>query len=145
MKGIRHGAALFPRGRLADRPNGPVRIPTVRSPQVPLTRSLAILRTHHLLTKGEFMRTGIMVGLLAVGLMTGCGGIEEEAAAGLETEAQAIPCRDITGRDYVITYYAEPAKVTKVGELLCGCSTPETVLNGTKTSYYEKVYGCFAM
>ncbi|CAM4244098.1 MULTISPECIES: hypothetical protein [Myxococcus] len=91
------------------------------------------------------MRTGIMVGLLAVGLMTGCGGIEEEAAAGLETEAQAIPCRDITGRDYVITYYAEPAKVTKVGELLCGCSTPETVLNGTKTSYYEKVYGCFAM
>ncbi|NVJ13116.1 hypothetical protein [Myxococcus sp. AM010] len=91
------------------------------------------------------MRKGIMAGLLAAGLLTGCGGIEEEAAAGLDTEAQAIPCRDITGRDYVITYYAEPAKFTKVGELLCGCSTPETVLNGTKTYYYEKVYGCVAM
>ncbi|WP_426751947.1 hypothetical protein [Myxococcus sp. Y35] len=91
------------------------------------------------------MRMGIMAGLLATGLMTGCGGVEEEAAMGLETEAQAIPCRDFTGRDYVITYYAEPEKLTQVGQLQCGCSEPETVLTGTKTLYYEKVYGCVAM
>lgn len=69
----------------------------------------------------------------------------QEPSVGLEAEAQALPsCRDITGRDYVITYYAEPARVTEVGQLLCGCSEPETVLSGTKTVYYEKVYGCFA-
>ncbi len=91
------------------------------------------------------MRMDIVAGLLAVGLMTGCGGLQEEPSAGLEAEAQALPsCRDITGRDYVITYYAEPARVTEVGQLLCGCSEPETVLYGTKTVYYEKVYGCFA-
>ncbi|NOK00094.1 MULTISPECIES: hypothetical protein [Myxococcus] len=90
------------------------------------------------------MHMDIMVGLLTVGLLTGCG-VEEPDTAGLEPEAQAIPCRDITGRDYVITYYAEPAKVTKVGELQCGCSTPERVLTGTQTAHYEKVYGCFAM
>ncbi|MBL0692103.1 hypothetical protein [Comamonas sp. JC664] len=89
------------------------------------------------------MRAGIMAGLLAVGLMTGCGGVEEEATTS-ETEAQAVPCRDFTGRDYVITYYAEAAKLTKVGEFQCGCSDPEAVLTGTRTLHYEKVYGCFA-
>ncbi|MCY1002353.1 hypothetical protein OWM54_34890 [Myxococcus sp. MISCRS1] len=91
------------------------------------------------------MRAGIMAGLLAMGLMTGCGGVEDDVSVESETEAQAIPCRDITGRDYVITYYAEAAKLTKVGELQCGCSVPERVLTGTQTVHYEKVYGCIAM
>ncbi|AEI66931.1 hypothetical protein [Corallococcus macrosporus] len=85
-----------------------------------------------------------MSGLLAIGLLTGCG-VEDSDMAEMDTEAQAIPCRDFTGRDYVVTYYAEPAMLTKVGELQCGCSTPERILTGTQTAHYEKVYGCIAM
>ncbi|MFP2924030.1 hypothetical protein ACLESO_02195 [Pyxidicoccus sp. 3LG] len=92
------------------------------------------------------MRAGILGGLLAVGLMMGCGGAVEESTpeAGSTSEA-AIPCRDITGRDYVITYYSDATKTTEVGKLECGCRVPETVMTGTKTVYYQKVYGCIAM
>ncbi|MCP3143245.1 hypothetical protein [Pyxidicoccus xibeiensis] len=93
------------------------------------------------------MRAAMWGGLLVAGLMAGCGGanVDEEGPSELETRSEAIPCRDITGRDYVITYYSDASKQTKVGELQCGCSTPERVLTGTQTSYYQKVYGCIAM
>ncbi|WP_164014113.1 hypothetical protein [Pyxidicoccus trucidator] len=93
------------------------------------------------------MRAGMVGGLLLVGLMAGCGGaaVEEEGSSELESRSDALPsCRDVTGNDYVITYYKEPARLTWVGELLCGCSEPETVVHGSKSQYYEKIYGCFA-
>ncbi|WP_164003070.1 hypothetical protein [Pyxidicoccus caerfyrddinensis] len=67
------------------------------------------------------MRTAIVAKLMAVGLLTSCGGFEstmdEEDALGTREDA----VESCSGTAYDRTFYAEPAMVTIVGSWSCRC------------------------
>jgi hypothetical protein len=89
------------------------------------------------------MKGFIASALMAVGLLAGCESAEApvDAQPGLEAREDALP--SCGSREYVITYYAEPEHLTWVGEIVCTCDVPGSVLYGNQSQYPERVEGNF--
>ncbi|WP_163997436.1 hypothetical protein [Pyxidicoccus caerfyrddinensis] len=89
------------------------------------------------------MKTNIMIvgAMLCAGLVSaGCGGPEVDAEvsteAELESREDALP--DCGGREYEITYYAEPEHLTYVGNIVCTCNSSGSQVFGSRSPYFER-------
>ncbi|RYZ34266.1 MAG: hypothetical protein EOO71_39550 [Myxococcaceae bacterium] len=82
------------------------------------------------------MRVTIIAGLMAVGLLAGCGGVENavDEQDTLATREDALPfCGN---QEFDRVYYAEPARTTEVGGWRCICDVSSPLQWGAKTGYY---------
>ncbi|MFY0568459.1 hypothetical protein ACN28E_32150 [Archangium lansingense] len=82
------------------------------------------------------MKTYIVAGALAVGLLAGCGGVEED---GLETEQPSLATREdrlICNTQYIVVYYSDATYTTEVGVEHCWCGNTPT-REGLRTSYRQ--------
>ncbi|MHA7630210.1 hypothetical protein [Corallococcus sp. M7] len=89
------------------------------------------------------MRAAIIAGMMAVGLLAGCGTSEgdRELPTDIGTRQDALP--DCNGQDYVITYYEDPEHTIWRGEIICGCGFgDQSVLHGYRSAYFERVNHC---
>ncbi|AKQ66517.1 hypothetical protein A176_003429 [Myxococcus hansupus] len=86
------------------------------------------------------MQRHVIGALLAGVLIAGCGGVEVDEDAALETRRDELPA--CLGQDYTITYYTDASHSTWRGTLTCGCGYDQSILYGFRSSHFEKVYQC---
>ncbi|RKH25381.1 hypothetical protein D7Y13_24085 [Corallococcus praedator] len=84
------------------------------------------------------MRAAIIAGLMAVGMLAGCGGTEGDVGGPpeLETRTDELPVCGPSG--YEITYYAEPERLTYVGTIMCDCGSG-IFAYGSRSPYFVRV------
>ncbi|NMO15149.1 hypothetical protein HPC49_05830 [Pyxidicoccus fallax] len=79
------------------------------------------------------MRAAIIGGVLAVGMLTGCGpGVEDSDASELGAQEQEVTWCNASS--YTIEYYAEPELINLVGTEVCSCFSPK-FRTGVRTAY----------
>lgn len=90
------------------------------------------------------MRKSLMGGLFAIGLLAGCGGVEDLGQEPqLETREDALPA--CGGKSFSRSYYSEPEMINEVGGWECDCSSSSAYVWGRTTAYHQD-YGvtyCF--
>ena len=82
------------------------------------------------------MKTYIIAGALAAGLLAGCGGVERN---GLEAEQPSLASREdrlLCITQYTIAYYSDATYTTQVGSEDCWCGNTPT-RQGTRTPYRQ--------
>lgn len=84
------------------------------------------------------MKTYVVAGALAAGLLAGCGGVEED---GLETEQPSLASREdrlICITQYTVVYYSDATYTTQVGVESCWCGNTPT-REGLRTQYRQVI------
>ena len=89
------------------------------------------------------MQAKLFIGsaLLAVGLLSGCGGAEaglEEESVPLESREDSLPA--CNGREYERIFYSEPEKINEVGWWYCYCGDSSAWVYGRTTGYSSYTY-----
>ena len=86
------------------------------------------------------MRIKTLIGsaLLAVGLLTGCGGAEAdvEQEAMLATQEEAIALPNCTTQ-YWVDFYSDARKTNLVGQRVCRCGSPMAFWGNIRAPYTE--------
>ncbi|MBN8466242.1 hypothetical protein JYJ95_06945 [Corallococcus exiguus] len=84
------------------------------------------------------MRSTLIAGCLAAGLLAGCGGMDDAVNEQPEPETRVGALANCGGRSYIITFYADPQHITWVGEMTCACEDPYAELIGFQSAYFER-------
>jgi hypothetical protein len=82
----------------------------------------------------------IIGGLLAVGLLAGCGGTEAgmEEQSNLDSRKDELP--GCGNREYLIDFYSDPGLTNHVGARWCNCGDTTASHYGGSSAYYEYAY-----
>ncbi|ATB49312.1 hypothetical protein [Corallococcus macrosporus] len=85
------------------------------------------------------MKTFVIAGALAAGLLSGCGGVGEN---GLEADSPSLATREdrlLCLSDFAVRYYSDATYTTQVGYETCWCGgTPQR--EGIRTSYRQVLW-----
>ncbi|NOK16516.1 hypothetical protein [Corallococcus carmarthensis] len=85
------------------------------------------------------MRMAIMAGLMATGLLAGCGGteVQPDEQQTLATREDALPA--CGGKAFSRFYYSEPEMINEVGGWECDCSSSSAYVWGRTTAYHQDI------
>ncbi|RKG62368.1 hypothetical protein D7X30_03440 [Corallococcus sp. AB011P] len=84
------------------------------------------------------MRKRIIGGLLSLGLLAGCGGVEADADVGEETPLSTREdALDLCAATYHVKYYSDATYTTQVGREICLVCNRQVGRSGIRTQFRE--------